>query len=258
MTKKKRKRVLLTRDAAIERLDQMMPILYRNAVNAIRIEATMEAANDIVQAMPDKAFPGALAFNAIMQSLAFDLAMHLARLYDVGVRSRPINSRDVASIPLAVRLLRQKRCKTFLKKRARAWLPNDTSFSNVFESDCEEAIARASKSYTETFQGRFGRGGLKTLKQFRDTFMAHSLMTDVDVKPIYFQLFRLTDCAKAFVEDARLAVSGDNSSLDSQERIFAKEAHNFWRMALLGEKLDTEERRVENRQLINAEMARNR
>lgn len=237
---KKKKRVLLTTNGAIARLDAMMPIIYRNVVNAIRIETTMEEANSIVQSLPDKRFPGALAFNAIMQSLAFDLAMHLARLYDVGNRNRPVNGRDVASIPLAVRLLRQKRCQTALKLRARGWLPHDRSFASVFENDCARALERASTGYSDTFKGKFGRGGLKTLKTFRDTFMAHSLMTDVDVKPIYFQLFRLTDCARDFVEDARLALSGDNSSLKEQEEIFADEARDFWRMALIGEGADSD------------------
>ncbi|MBX5212337.1 hypothetical protein [Rhizobium sp. NZLR11] len=236
---KKKKLVLLSTIDAMARLDRMMPILYRNIVNAIRIEATMEAGNSIIPTMPDKAFPGAHAFNAIMQSLAFDLAMHLARLYDVGNRNRPVNSRDVASIPLAIRLLRQKRCQKELKARARNWLPESRSYADMFERDCSKALERVSANYSETFKGKFGRGGLKTLKAFRDTFMAHSLMTDVDAKPIYNQLFRLTDCAKAFVEDARIAVSGDNSSLDEQEQIFLDHANEFWRMALLGERQDS-------------------
>ncbi|NKL87327.1 hypothetical protein [Rhizobium leguminosarum] len=232
----KKKRVRLSKADAIARLDKMMPILYRNIVNAIRIEATMEAGNAIVQAMPNKTLPGADAFNTIMQSLAFDLAMHLARLYDVGNRNRPVNSRDVASIPLAVRLLRQKRCQKELKARARNWLPHDRTFANVFEEDCASALGRASAGYSNTFRGKFGRGGLRTLKAFRDTFMAHSLMKEVDTRPIYNHLFRLTDCSCDFVEDARLAVSGEASSLKERERILAKQAEQFWRMALLGER----------------------
>lgn len=231
-----KKKFLLSKADAIARLDRMIPILYRNVVNAIRIEATMEVGNSIIQTMPDKAFPGADAFNAIMQSLAFDLAMHLARLYDIGNRNRPVNNRDVASIPLAVRLLRQTRCQRELKARARNWLSHDRTFASIFEDDCAKALLRASVCYSDTFKGKFGRSGLKTLKTFRDTFMAHSLMTEVDVKPIYNQLFRLTDCARNFVESARLAVRGDNSSLDERERIFADNARAFWTMALLGKR----------------------
>jgi hypothetical protein len=232
---KRRKVVRISTAQAVSRLDMMIPVLYRNVVNAIRIEATMEAGNALVQTLTEKSFPGADAFNCIMQSLALDLAMHLARLYDIGVHNVPVNKRDIASIPLAVRLLRQKRCQVELKRRARDWLPHDRAYASVFESDCERALARASAGYSSTFQGQFGRSGLKTLKSFRNAVMAHSLMTDVDVRPIYNQLFRLTDCARDFVEEARLAASGDPSNLKEQEEIFTEQANQFWRMAFLNE-----------------------
>ena len=219
---------------AIARIDRMIPLLYQNIVNALRIEATMEAGNKIVQGLPDKQVAGAEAYNTIMQSLAFDLSMHLARLYDVGTKHRPVNQRDVASIPLLVRLLRQERCKKTLMLRARKWAPHNMAYASVFERDCEKALARASAAYSKTFKGAFGRSGLKNLKAFRDTLVAHTLMTDVDQRPMYNQLFRLTDCARDFVEHARLAVTGDNSSLAEFEEIYEGHAEAFWRKALLG------------------------
>ncbi len=99
-------------------------------------------------------------------------------------------------------------------------------------------LERASVNYSETFKGKFGRGGLKTLKAFRDIFMAHSLMKKSDARPMYNNLFRLTDSARDFVQDARLAVTGDNLSLEDLERIYLNNAAEFWRMALLGERHD--------------------
>lgn len=224
---RKKKRTTITTDEAVARIDKMVPILHRNVINAIRIEATMEAGNDVIGSMKDKSFAGAGAYNTIKQSLGYDLSMHLARLYDIGTRSRHPNSRDVASIPLLVRLLRQKRCQAALKLRARNWVPGDRIAAPMYERDCEEALARASESYSRTFSGPFGRGGLKTLKQFRDTFMAHSLMTDPGANPRYNHLFRLTDAARDFVEQARLAVTGSNSSLLRHEQHFKREAKRF-------------------------------
>ncbi|MBB3745685.1 MULTISPECIES: hypothetical protein [Rhizobium] len=60
---KKKKVVRLSKADAIARLDKMMPILYRNVVNAIRIEATMEAGNAIVQAMPNTPRSGRLQYD---------------------------------------------------------------------------------------------------------------------------------------------------------------------------------------------------
>lgn len=237
---KKKKRSAISTAEAVARLDKMVPILFRNLQNAILIEATMEVGNNLVGEMSDRSFPGARSYNRIMRSLAYDLAMHLARLYDVGARHRHANEKDIASIPLAVRLLRQQRCKNVLSARARKWNPHDLSFADVFERDCLQAIERASSSYSGTFRGRHGRGGLKTLKEFRDNFMAHSLMNDSDANPIYHHLYRLTDCARDFVQDARLALEGKGDDLQEHERIFTDDARRFWRMALLGERDESE------------------
>ncbi|MDA4632538.1 hypothetical protein NZA98_15760, partial [Escherichia coli] len=85
------------------------------------------------------------------------------------------NKLDVVSIPLAYRLLRQKRCVTALTRRARNWLPHDISFANQFEQDCSRAIERAYAVYPQVFGASNGRKSLQILKEFRDVFMAHSL-----------------------------------------------------------------------------------
>jgi hypothetical protein len=236
----KKKKVRINTRQAVERLDKMIPILFQNLQNALLIEATMEAGNNIVGQMPDRSFPGARSYSRIMRSLAFDLAMHLARLYDKGARTRHDNEKDIASIPLAVRLLRQKRCQKALSIRARNWLPHDNTFAGIFEQDCLKAIERASQSYSNTFLGPHGRGGLKVLKEFRNNFLAHSLMNDSDANPIYNHLYKLTDSARDFVQDAQLAIKGKGDDLVRHEKIFEEDATRFWRMALLGERGDTE------------------
>ncbi|MCM5559306.1 hypothetical protein [Pleomorphomonas sp. JP5] len=211
----------------------MVPILYQNIFNAIRIESTMEAGNSIIISdFKGKNFYGADAVNTIMQSLSHDLSLHLSRLYDIGVRNRHVNKRDVASIPLLIRLLRQKRCQNELAKRARNWLPTMPHLAEQFESDCLSAISSASQSYSDTFRGPYGRSGLKLLKEFRDNFLAHSLMKEQQRRPIYLQLFRLNDCARNFIHFAQLAVTGNNSDLKDYEEMFRKDAEHFWRRAL--------------------------
>ncbi|MBX5272621.1 hypothetical protein HJB99_28835 [Rhizobium sp. NLR17b] len=233
---RKKKRSTLTTAEAVARLDRMLPILRRNVINALRIEATLEAGNNVVGSMEDRSIPGAGTYNTIKQSLGYDLAMHLARLYDVGTRHRHPNERDVASIPLMVRLLRQRRCQAALRNRARNGMPENPNRLTMYERDCMAAIERASQAYSNTFKGEHGRGGLKTLKAFRDTFMAHSLLTDVEADPRYNQLFKLTDSAREFVEAARLAIDLANSSFDLSEKLFEKDATTFWEAALLGKR----------------------
>lgn len=233
--KKPKKPVRISNAEALRRLDSMSPILFKNIQSALRIEATMIVGNDIVGNLSDKGFPGAGAYNCIMRSLAYDLAMHLARLFDLGIRNRHVNRRDVASIPLTIRLLRQKRNKKALGARARNWKNPDKYYSDSFEQDCHTAIQKAIENYSATFIGAYGKGGLKTLKEFRDNFMAHSLITTSTANPIYHHLYRLTDSARDTVKEIRLAVEGRADDLEAHERIFTENAEDFWRRALLGE-----------------------
>lgn len=118
-------------------------------------------------------------------SLAFDLALHLARLFDARptrVRNRKSgkweylgrhpNRRDEASIPLMIRLLRQKRCRNALIDRARNWHPHHDDWSKrLYASDCDKAIEKAIEHYSSLFRGKFGRSGIYELKKMRDTAM---------------------------------------------------------------------------------------
>ena len=78
---RRKKPIVLTNREALARLMKMMPLIRLNVEQALRIEATLEAGNTIVGQMDDREFPGASAYNIIKSSLAFDLALHLARLF---------------------------------------------------------------------------------------------------------------------------------------------------------------------------------
>lgn len=232
---KRKKPKVIGSKAALARLDRMMPILKMNIEGALRIEATLEAGNDIIQKMPDKAVPGAGAYNTIRDCLSFDLAMYLARLFEKAGQ-RHANKRDAASIPLMIRLLRQKRCRRMLAQRARNWEPK--GLGAQFEQDCLKSIDDASKAYTSTFRGKFGQSGLKCLKDARDNHFAHSLMSDKKIKLIYNHLYRLTNCARDVLEHASVAITGGNLSLADFAEHYREEADEFWSMALLGKEFD--------------------
>lgn len=236
---KRKKRSVIGARAALAKLDRMIPILKTNIEGALRIEATLEAGNDIVRKMPDKAIPGAQAYNTIRNCLAFDLSMHLARLFDKGSKHYPANKKDAASIPLMIRLLRQKRCQRMLADRARNWSPSlAQTLGAQFERDCIKAIDDASKAYTSTFRGKFGQSGLKRLKDAHDNHFAHSLMKDKKIELIYNHLYRLTDCARDILEHASVAIAGHNLSLVKFEEHYREEADEFWNKALLGKEFD--------------------
>lgn len=176
--RKPRRKQPLPASEAIARIDKMMPLLHRNIASAIRIEAVLVAGNELTGRMQTRSFIGASAYNTIARSLAYDLAIHLARLYDVSRMKQPASRQDVASIPFLVRLLRQKRCQKALSRRARHWYPNEHGHADKCEQDCLRALERALTAYSSTFLGPDGRSGLRAVKAFRDDFLAHSLIKD--------------------------------------------------------------------------------
>lgn len=251
--RRKKPNVLKTSEA-LDRLIKMMPLVLANIEQALRIEATLEAGNKIIGAMPDRQFPGAQAYNVIKVSLAFDLALHLARLFD----ARPIrfrnrrsgkleyagkhpNARDEASIPLMIRLLRQKRCRKALIERARNWHPMHDDWSKqLYAADCERAIGRAVEGYGNLYRGKYGRSGIAELKKMRDTVIAHSSIKPSELNVIYNHLFRLIDDAREIVQAANVAIAGHSVDLHRLEDDFTDEAREFWERALLGTRREGE------------------
>lgn len=238
---------MLKPNEALDRLIKMMPLIRANIEQALRIEATLEAGNKVVGDMPDRQFPGAQAYNVIKASLTSDLALHIARLFD----ARPLryrnqksgkleyagkhpNARDEASIPLMIRLLRQKRCRQALIERARNWHPTHDDWSKqLYADDCERAIVQAVEGYRGLYKGKFGRSGLSELKKMRNTAIAHSSIKPAVANVIYNHLFRLADDARQIVEAANVAVACYSLDLQRLETKFADEAKEFWESALL-------------------------
>lgn len=208
----------------------MMRTVGREVAQANRIIAALEAGNDVVGAMIDRNIQGAKTYNTIKRSLSYELALHLARLFDSGSRKWPKNKSDIASIPLMVRLLRQKRCKAALAKRARE-TQNALGRELSLEQDSIAAAERASEIYTGTFKG-VGRPGSRALRSARDTFLAHSLIREKHADPKYGELFYLFEWARQFAESASLAINLHNLGLEISHREHRLDADRFWHMAL--------------------------
>ena len=231
-TKRRRKRVVISRAEAIQRLEMMVQRIEEDVKIGLWAEATLEAANEIVMATPDEERPGALAYHTIRQSLALNLAISLARLFDPGSkRSRP-NKRDIASIPLIVRLLKQRRCQKELVERARSWTPHLVGFEDTHANGCQRSIDEAISAYNELQNTGQGRAMIQRLRDFRNKRLAHSMMHDtLNALPKYKDLFKLMDVARDVIEDAKLAIDGQSMGLKDSEKIYFEEADEFWRTA---------------------------
>lgn len=153
--KKRKKRAVITRPEAIRRLRAMLKAIHGDLDIVLASEAALETANAIVKATPGAKRPGAHTYNVVAQSLTLNLAMSLARLFDEGAKRFKPNQRDLASIPLIVRLLRQKRCQDALARAARAWIPHMPSIADQQESACRKAATEAIAAYDAVRQERY-------------------------------------------------------------------------------------------------------
>ncbi len=230
MKKRSRKRVTLKRTVAVHRLEQILILVEENLRIAIEIESVMEEANAIVKALPRKNFFGAQTYNVIKQCLTLELAIALARLFDSGRKWKKRNKSDVASVPLLIHFLKQKRCRDVLLERARHWTPGSRDLN---AADCTKAIEDALNSYLSVARSIGGRKALANLKDFRNVKLAHSLIGRLLEKlPTYDDLFLLVHVARNFTTSAKLAITGVNIDFAEIGQLRRDEAEVFWRVAL--------------------------
>lgn len=237
----KRRRKTITRAEAVKRLGAMVKAIHRDLERALAIEAALEEANGIVNATPDQVRPGPGAYSTVSSSLAFDLAMTLARLFEPmpaeqakGGRRRLVPYKtERATIPLIVHLLRQKRCRDDLAALARQWIPHMPSIADSQEAACRKASADAAEAYAEFRRDPDGRRGVARLNALRNNVFAHTLWKEFEGPgPRYRQLFRLADTARDVVAAALFAINGHNADFLDVERIRREDAQRFWTHAL--------------------------
>jgi hypothetical protein len=229
MAKKKVERLKLTE--ALDRLDAMIDLIYRDVLIAIEVEAALEMANEIVTGeLRDVHFYGADCYSSVQQSMRLFLSLTLAKLFET---PRPGRGNDVASIPLMIRLLKQRRCRRRLCNRARSWTPNLTNSGELHARSVERSIDRAVEAYAKLRRTHAGRDAVAKLKKFRDKVLAHTLLVAaLKATPLYRELFLLVDVARDVVQHARLAIAGADLDLLEHEEDHREMCRAFWRPAL--------------------------
>lgn len=222
---------------AIARIRSMIPLLRQETENAIRLQASLESANDVVQReLRGRQFYGADCFNDVKLATQLYLSITLAKLFELPKpRSRQsaakkLNSSDVVSLPLLLRLIGQKRCTRHLVGRARSWHPvmGDTNVNA-----CEKAILGALAPYGRLRGSPQGIAALAKVRAFRNSFLAHTLLTrDEKSIPTYSELRLLTDAARDILQDAEFAVTGVHHFMADWEAERQRIARAFWIPAL--------------------------
>lgn len=235
-----KKPVRISRNEAVARLDAMIEHIYRDVRVGIGVEAALETGNAIViNELRNKQIDGAECYGTIRQSNALFLSLTLAKLFEMP-RPRPkegkasrYNRSDVASIPLMIRLLKQKRCRDALIARAREWTPHLEFLIDAQAAACEQAIDNAVQEYSKLQKSYEGRTAIKKLTDFRNKMLAHNLLGEaLKKRPSYNDLFLLMDTARDITGHAKLAIMGENLDLTDFEEEFLRASNVFWSRAL--------------------------
>lgn len=238
MAKRKRRKPL-PRDIAIQKLENITRHIGDDIEDALLNRSVLEAGNDLINAQPEKTYPGANSYSTIQHALTTSLVLTVARLFDQDGSHRDPNKSDKASLPNLMRLLSQKRCIDVFAKRARSWIPHMPDIADTQEAACRKAIDEAISTYL-AFRGLASkRSALNRVRELRDREIAHSLTRPPrESLPIYRELFDLLDIAVNIVRLARFAIEGSYYDYGDIERINREDGDRFWRMALLNERID--------------------
>jgi hypothetical protein len=237
MAKKKAERLKLA--DALDRLDNMVKLILLDVTIGIQTKAALETANRIVTGeLRDVQFYGADCYNAANKSMSLLLTLMLAKLFETPSlrgqsKSTRFNKSDVASIPLMIRLLQQRRCRARLSKRARDWTPAIPGMAETHARSCERAIDRTIEAYAKLRPTHAGRDTVAKLRLFRDKVLAHTLIgTALKNAPRFRELFLLMDIARDVAEHARFAIDGRHLDLRESEEELENVCHAFWHPAL--------------------------
>jgi hypothetical protein len=235
-----KKRVRISREDAVIRLDGMIEHIYRDVRVGIGVEAALETGNAIVMnELRDKPMDGTECYNTIHQSNTLFLALTLAKLFEMPrprqkeSKANRYNRSDVASIPLMIRLLKQKRCRDALIARAREWTPHIELLIDAQAAACEQAINNAVLEYAKLKKSYKGRTAINNLASFRNKMLAHNLLGEAMKKrPSYDELFLLMDVARDITGYAKLAILGENLDMIDYETERVRASKAFWSLAL--------------------------
>lgn len=224
----RKRSVRIPNDEALRRLTLMSRQIENDVLDLIRCQAAFEEGSRILMRVSEPAKGYSVSFT-VLQALIRDLILALSRLFDQGARRFHPNKSDLASIPLAARLLDQKRCLYALRRLAR----RRRGDAGCNEERCSEAAQRAVSTYKALARRGSGRRALKRVRELRNFVAAHSMYETMELSlPLWGDLTEPAVVAKMFAQDLVLAVRGASLDLGEVEARDRTEARAFWRIAL--------------------------
>jgi hypothetical protein len=234
MSKPRKAAKRLTPAEANRRLVSIVSFLEPEVRVALEMKAVLQSwsAEAERQTPDERRFYNAPMINFAGDVIAHQLAITLARLFDQGSKRFHDNRKDIASIPLALRLLRQKRCKKCLVARRHDWFKDAPSLAQRFPVSCGEAIERAIAAYYGRATKKPYASALRRLHKHRNSTLAHNLFdANGRGRPYYGDLYVLTDWATLVMGDTIYAVTSARHNYATYEETWKIQARRLYRAA---------------------------
>jgi citrate synthase len=189
--------------------------------HTLDVECSMCAASDVVRALGSTESDCASAYNAALTSMKIHFSLSLSRLLDdTRLRKRngrAPNSTDLASVPLLIRFIRQKRCRDLLVKE---------------NPGAAKSIDAALRTYSAKLCSHSAVMTRRKLKALRNHYLAHSLILEAKLPgPRFNQLFSLSRSIGVVVSHLCSAIEDYQWDIDSERDVLSEQARQFWSMA---------------------------
>jgi hypothetical protein len=218
-----------TAEEALRRVDEITIALLWEVRRLLETRAVMETANQVI--LEKGIILGAYATtHQIVQSrLAMALALDLARAFDQDQAGRSLDDQHKASIPILAHHLARSDVRQALQARAAAsWSGVTGEPAEVFQ----QTLDRALESYAAFRADPLNVAALAKIRDLRTARLAHYLYDQEPSRPLYSDLFLLSDFAKTFVENVAFAVTAAVRDMANGEAEIAWAARTFWNASL--------------------------
>lgn len=158
-------------------------------------------------------------------SILIRLIMSLTKMHD-HFDFKKTRTHNRASLPHLMHFLSDEDVRKKLGDEARHWLP-DGFLANENQKLVNEKIAAVMDNYNKFSDGE-PKLWLRSLKNLRDTDIAHNLIGMEFDRPKFEYLNNVYDLTSTIIYDARLAITGTHADHAQAMRAELSKARDFW------------------------------
>jgi AbiU2 len=229
------KRQPLPFDEALRRTERITSLLAADTWFALRARSALHTANEVIWDHDyDRPSKFADTYNVVQNSMALNVALAVARLFDVSDPGRyPVEQQDKASIPVLATLLTRHDVQDALAEKARGWHPQLIGGRELGEDSCRDALSTALALYDAFTKSNELQDAVSRVRAFRTSRLAHHLFHDEPTdRPLFDDLDLLANFARDCVRATVLGVEGRDHNLGYEEVIKRSIDRPFWEVAL--------------------------